>query len=476
MFDSTSTTPTMQFTQAMGELDRALGVLSSIDVTEVDADVLGESVVTLLSVSRRVAGVQAAAADRFSTSGAWADSGARNARSWVGAQVNESATRIGAVITAGAQLRAHPVMAAAVARGDVSLGHLGVLAAAVKDYPGLRGALEGMAEQIVELARLVPPGRFAAELTAICHALDPAAVTRDERRRDSEAYVHLSPIGHGMWRLDGLLPAEAGTQLQALFDAAHRRLRAEARDASPDEADADAPADASDAADRRDSAKDKTEGVDVLGNPIPVNEGPVEVLDPRYTSRRNVDALRLMLNLIAPAKNSDGTIALPRVNGARPVIHAMIPADTLLDEGSGVVGWLERLGVPARVITAAKATLLACDATIEPLITRDGRLIATLPGLPTVPAHLRKAVTLRDQGCRIGPCLSAIDEIHHVKYLSQGGLTVMDNLVGLCWYHHHLIHHGNWTLTGDANTALTLTNTASGQHWTSRPPSAFIGR
>ena len=31
-------------------------------------------------------------------------------------------------------------------------------------------------------------------------ALDAAAVEKDERKRDSEAYLHLSRIGGGMWR------------------------------------------------------------------------------------------------------------------------------------------------------------------------------------------------------------------------------------------------------------------------------------
>jgi hypothetical protein len=46
----------------------------------------------------------------------------------------------------------------------------------------------------------------------------------------------------------------------------------------------------------------------------------------------------------------------------------------------------------------------------------------------------------------------------------------MSNLAGLCWFHHHLIHLGNWTLTGDVNAELTLTNTTTGEQWLHRPP------
>jgi len=71
---------------------------------------------------------------------------------------------------------------------------------------------------------------------------------------------------------------------------------------------------------------------------------------------------------------------------------------------------------------------------------------------------LRKAVLRRDEEWRINSCDDHIDEIHQ------------SNLSRLYWYHHHLIHHENWTLTGNANDFLTLTNTTSGQTWTNRRP------
>ncbi len=184
-------------------------------------------------------------------------------------------------------------------------------------------------------------------------------------------------------------------------------------------------------------------------------------MDNRFTSRSNVDALRVLLGLISPATNPDGTTALPAVNGSRPVVHLTVPIESLMDASKAA--WLERFGVPSTVISATKAGLLACDATIEPMIIKDGQLVATLPNLQTVPAHLRKAVLRRDEQCRINSCTSRIDEVHHLIYLSQGGPTVMSNLAGLCWFHHHLIHLGNWTLTGDVNAELTLTNTTTGE-------------
>lgn len=457
----------VQFAHGMNMLAESLDVLGGVDVTELPGVGLEEHVLSLLASTRRLGAVQAAVTDRFATTGAWADSGARTARAWITSHSNEPPGRAGAVIETGARMRAHPVMAASMSAGLVSAAHLEVLAKAVVAYPRLRGELREAEGMLVDLAQAATPRRFEAELTAICHQLDPTAVEADERQRDSEAYLHLSPISHGMWRLDGLLPAEVGTHLSALLTAARRRLRAEAK--QQDTPDADTPDLDTPDADTPDLGE--VIGTDVFGNPIHAHETPEQAMDNRFTSRSQVDALRKLLSLIAPATNPDGTIALPSVNGARPVVHLTIDIESLLDDTRDkAAGWLERFGVPSTVISATKAGLLACDATIEPMIIKDGRLVATLPSLQTVPAHLRKAVLMRDGCCRINSCTAPIDEVHHLIYLSHGGPTTMDNLAGLCWYHHHLIHHSHWTLTGDANHNLTLTNTHTGDTWTNRPP------
>jgi hypothetical protein len=40
------------------------------------------------------------------------------------------------------------------------------------------------------------------------------------------------------------------------------------------------------------------------------------------------------------------------------------------------------------------------------------------------------------------------------------GRTDADNLIGLCWHHHHLLHEGGWEATGDADDQVTF----SGPH------------
>jgi hypothetical protein len=68
-----------------------------------------------------------------------------------------------------------------------------------------------------------------------------------------------------------------------------------------------------------------------------------------------------------------------------------------------------------------------------------------------IPAHLRRLVALRDQGCQHpGGCdqPAAGCEPHHVVHRADGGRTSLGNLKDYCWWHHHvMLHERGWALT-----------------------------
>jgi Domain of unknown function (DUF222) len=68
-----------------------------------------------------------------------------------------------------------------------------------------------------------------------------------------------------------------------------------------------------------------------------------------------------------------------------------------------------------------------------------------------IPAHLRRLVALRDQGCQYpGGCdqPAARCEPHHVIHRADGGRTSLGNLKDYCWWHHHVVlHELGWDLT-----------------------------
>jgi HNH endonuclease/Domain of unknown function (DUF222) len=60
----------------------------------------------------------------------------------------------------------------------------------------------------------------------------------------------------------------------------------------------------------------------------------------------------------------------------------------------------------------------------------------------TVGRKLRRHVLHRDGGCTVEGCTSRYRlEVHHVLPWSHGGTTDADNLISLCWYHHHVSIH-----------------------------------
>ena len=126
--------------------------------------------------------------------------------------------------------------------------------------------------------------------------------------------------------------------------------------------------------------------------------------------------------------------------------------------------------MPTTMITGAAARQLACDSSVRPLLVdRQGQLVAMMPKVRTIHPALRRAVFIRDHVCRFTGCRSRIDEVHHITYYRHGGPTVLSNLVGLCWHHHHLVHDVGWRIDGDPGGRLTF-RSGRGRELTSDPP------
>ena len=98
-------------------------------------------------------------------------------------------------------------------------------------------------------------------------------------------------------------------------------------------------------------------------------------------------------------------------------------------------------------VSAETSRRLGCDCNVirikesaqgEPLsIGRRSRL---------VPPAIRRALRLRDDGCRFPGCTRRhFIDAHHIEHWSEGGETSLDNLVQLCREHHRLVHEGGFS-------------------------------
>ena len=80
----------------------------------------------------------------------------------------------------------------------------------------------------------------------------------------------------------------------------------------------------------------------------------------------------------------------------------------------------------------------------------------------TIPPALRRAIIHRDHNqCAADGCQSRNRlQIHHITPWSDGGPTNPDNLITLCWYHHHITSTSGATpYTATPNTDASDSNT-----------------
>ena len=58
--------------------------------------------------------------------------------------------------------------------------------------------------------------------------------------------------------------------------------------------------------------------------------------------------------------------------------------------------------------------------------------------------------------------------MHHIVWWTNGGPTILVNLLPLCETHHHLVHEGGWNLTMTPDRTVTWTR-PDGSTWITHP-------
>ena len=93
-------------------------------------------------------------------------------------------------------------------------------------------------------------------------------------------------------------------------------------------------------------------------------------------------------------------------------------------------------------LAASVARRQACDASLVTVLEDDaGNVLNVGRKTRRIPPAIRRALTLRDRGCRFpGCCESRFVDAHHIHHWCDGGETSLDNLVLLCRHHHRLLH------------------------------------
>ena len=101
------------------------------------------------------------------------------------------------------------------------------------------------------------------------------------------------------------------------------------------------------------------------------------------------------------------------------------------------------------VVSAEAVRRMACDCNIHRYITNPlGTVIDYGRSTRVVSDSLFDTLLIRDHGCRWPGCGIPAGgcDAHHATHWLDGGETEPDNLVLLCWFHHHLLHEQHWSI------------------------------
>lgn len=176
-------------------------------------------------------------------------------------------------------------------------------------------------------------------------------------------------------------------------------------------------------------------------------EAGIEKVDARRhpDSPTNADALVAM----AEALLASGPVNRPAPDRQRVVVHVdaavLAQCGCQIDDGPAV--------------SAETARRLCCDAPatiFDSGESSDGRGATTRTR--AIPSAVRRAVQVRDRGCRFPGCENRhwVDA-HHIVHWAHGGESTTDNLVQLCRRHHRLIHEGGFGLKRGGEGELLFT-------------------
>ncbi len=156
--------------------------------------------------------------------------------------------------------------------------------------------------------------------------------------------------------------------------------------------------------------------------------------------QRRADALTaICLDALTGSTNPDGT--------PRDVTVAEVFVDAgLASSDGGESGATLPSGVKVGPNTLAE---ILCGGKVRVIATDGLHPIAYTDRTDVIPPAVRRFVQWRDMGqCSIEGCHSRYRiQPHHILERHRGGSHDPDNLVSLCWYHHHVaIHQLGYTI------------------------------
>ncbi len=304
-------------------------------------------------------------------------------------------------------LDATPSLAAALADGRITAGHVDALTKGSKQLDDEhRSELFDRVDDLANVATAATIDEFAARVRLEVKKMQSDDGMDRLERQKSNVRVNTWTDAEGMWNIRGRFDPLTGVKLWERLDGAVSTLFAEV---VPDLCPSD----------------------------------PVE--------KQKFLAAHALEQLMR------GTVA-GRSPG-RPEYIVVIDADAPNVAGP-VAEWSLPVEIPPRILAE-----LAPDADIHAVVVRNG-VVLHAPGeldlgrtTRLANRAQRRALRALYPTCAIAGCTISYDrcKLHHIIWWRHGGRTDLDNLLPVCAGHHANIHHDGWTITLGRNRELTVT-------------------
>jgi hypothetical protein len=347
----------------------------------------------------------------------WDVFGYRDCADWLAAHIGIDRGAAQEKVRAARALTRLPLTRAAMARGELSFSKVRALT---------RVAEPANEQQLLELARGATAGTLERMLRAWRKGTRKDEAERERERFESRT-LSIFPDDEGMYVIRGRLTPEVGALLMRAVEAGSDELyREKPNPLVPDEQR------------RKDAAQ------------------------------RRADAIGLLAERALAGGSSDAS-PLSGSSAERYQVVLHVDTDTLSAESEPGRSELQE----GTRLSAESARRLACDANVVRVAQKpDGTVLSVGRKTRTVPPAIRRALDMRDRGCRFPGCGKRFTDAHHLKHWADGGETSLGNLVLLCRHHHRLVHEGRWRTGTDGEGRPLFFDPRGGMHYEGRwqPP------
>ena len=208
--------------KGLDELKAAIDLLADVDPNELTDAEVHELVVTVQRQRHRLAAVAAEAISSWDQRMVWADNGAGSAAVRLANDTSASPSSTGVEVKRARRLRTMPLVAAALASGDISPDHADLLARA--NQPWRNADFGDHEETLVEQCKILRYRDARKMVDYWCLRADAEAAEERAQRQREAAHLNVSPTLDGTVVISGTLDPIGGAIVNDEIDRIEREL------------------------------------------------------------------------------------------------------------------------------------------------------------------------------------------------------------------------------------------------------------